>query len=374
MHMLLVCVYKSPQVLLLMYLDVCPRRQPGEPRLLLELTVAGATTREADVYDNREVNRRNAVSKTKVFFKVFFNGKEVCQSSSKLIGQDFVVPVGHIFPIQIVHWPDSLRVQVLEGSSLRTTVLAEVNIPLPAANQSLDKAEVEPYEFTSDLEVGHGHAGLGAGRQFSTLADHSKVDSALTRGLVYIRVGWGRGREGQLLAPPPDQWSPQHSSAGRTDHVSDVFDSEGRVDREKLEDWLDSHRVDPNDPSNADLLASLQAARGGQGLAVLEGGDREAREDQGYFRLDQMEDQFAFCTEEELQSSLRFQMLQLRRAKAPEFRNYRMLPALEKEIPRGILEAYARKVELSRKEVVASSDPVRGQHRLCLEQTRAQVR
>ena len=29
------------------------RRRPGEPRLLLELTLNGKTTREADIYDNR---------------------------------------------------------------------------------------------------------------------------------------------------------------------------------------------------------------------------------------------------------------------------------------------------------------------------------
>ena len=86
-----------------------------------------------------------------------------------------------------------------------------------------------------------------------------------------------------------------------------------------------------------------------------------------------MEDQFAFCSEEEIQSNLRFQMLQLRSAKAPELRNYRLLPALEKEIPRGILEAHARRLELNRKEVVSGSDPLRAPHRLALEQTRAQV-
>ena len=51
----------------------------------------------------------------------------------------------------------------------------QVTVPLPPATQGLDKAEVEPFEFTSDEEVGHGHAGLGSGRQFSTLADHSQV-------------------------------------------------------------------------------------------------------------------------------------------------------------------------------------------------------
>ena len=64
----------------------------------------------------------------------------MCQSSAKLIGQDFVVPLGQIFPIQvpppppppppshpqIVHWPESLVVEVVEGSTLRTTTLAQV--------------------------------------------------------------------------------------------------------------------------------------------------------------------------------------------------------------------------------------------------------
>ena len=349
------------------------RRQPGEPRLILELTLTGGVTRTADIYDNREVNRQNAVSKTKIFIRVFFNGKEVCQTSSKLIGQDFVVPIGHIFPIQIVHWPQSLTLEVVEGSSLRTSTLVEVSLPLPAASQGLDKAAVEPHEFTSNVEVGHGHAGLGSGRQFSTLADHSKVDSSLTRGILYVRVGWGRNSDGSLLAPPIDQWSP--SPRARVDHYSEVFDAEGRVDPERLEEWLLSHRIDPNDPSNAELMAHLGAARGRSGVLgaedVGEGGD--GGEDLGYFRLDQMEDQFAFCSEEEIQSNLRFQMLQLRSAKAPEFRNYRLLPALEKEIPRGILEAHARRLELNRKELVSGSDPLRAPHRLALEQTRAQV-
>lgn len=37
--------------------------------------------------------------------------------------------------------------------------------------------------------------------------------------------------------------------------------------------------------------------------------------------------------------NVRFQMIQLRRNKVQEFKNYRMIPITEKEIPRGILEA-----------------------------------
>lgn len=59
----------------------------------------------------------------------------------------------------------------------------------------------------------------------------------------------------------------------------------------------------------------------------------------GYFRLDQHLDQVIFGTDEEIEKNVRFQMLQLRKNKVPEFKNYRMIPASENEIPRGILEA-----------------------------------
>ena len=136
--------------------------------------------------------------------------------------------------------------------------------------------------------------------------------------------------------------------------------------------YLCSASPDPNDPSNADLLASLSAVRGKSGLfpAVF---TEPLLRDEGCFRLDQMQDQFSFCSEADIRNNLRFQLLQLRRAKAPEFRNYRMIPPVEKEIPKGIIESYAKKIELSKKEVAGSSDPLRGKHRLYLEQIRAQV-
>ena len=81
----------------------------------------------------------------------------------------------------------------------------------------------------------------------------------------------------------------------------------------------------------------------------------------------------AFDNVEDPDKSLRYQMLQLRRMKVPEFKNYRMIPALEKEIPKGIIEARAKRVAANRKELVGTGDPVRGANRLYLEQIRLQV-
>ena len=55
----------------------------GENKIYLELMTSMNTNGNPppDVQDNREIQRRVAVSKTKVFTRISFNGKEVCQSS-----------------------------------------------------------------------------------------------------------------------------------------------------------------------------------------------------------------------------------------------------------------------------------------------------
>ncbi len=64
------------------------------------------------VQDNREMSRRQAVNKTKLFVRLFFNGKEVCQSSARSMNKNFVVTFAQIFPIQIVQLPEVLTLQV----------------------------------------------------------------------------------------------------------------------------------------------------------------------------------------------------------------------------------------------------------------------
>ncbi len=104
------------------------RRPPGEPKIHLELIHANGSNSEA--HDNRELNRRNALSKTKIFTKIFFNGKEVCQSTAKIMPSDFTIQLGQIFPIQIVQLPEQLTLQIIEGGTIKTNVIAELKLPI----------------------------------------------------------------------------------------------------------------------------------------------------------------------------------------------------------------------------------------------------
>lgn len=65
------------------------------------------------------------------------------------------------------------------------------------------------------------------------------------------------------------------------------------------------------------------------GLQVASSGEVIAPE---YFRLEQLQEEFNFVTDEELDRSKRFRLLRLRNQEVAEFRNYKMVPALEREV------------------------------------------
>ena len=54
-----------------------------------------------------------------------------------------------------------------------------------------------------------------------------------------------------------------------------------------------------------------------------------------HFRLEQLQQEFNLCTDEDIENSRRYRMLQLRQQEVPEFKN-KVIPALEKEVPEDV--------------------------------------
>ncbi len=95
---------------------------------------------------------------------------------------------------------------------MKTTVLAEIKLPLCEASKTLSDSSVEPINFVSDLKLSHDHAGLGSGCNFPVNNDGSSISQEMIKGRLFGRVGWGRGSDGSILAPPADQWKPRSDS------------------------------------------------------------------------------------------------------------------------------------------------------------------
>lgn len=308
------------------------RRRPGEPALIPELSLAGNVTPN-DQCPRVEVSRREDVRRRSVYLKVVFNNKEVSRTVSRPLGADFRVHFGQIFNLQIFNWPESLMLQVYEtiGHS-GATLLAEVFLPIPETTVVTGRAPIEEVEFSSNQHVTLEHEGVGSGVPFSFEADGSNQLTLMTSGKVSHSVAWAVGENGIPLIPPLSQQNIGFRSAlKRADAISSIGTS-GLTDMKKLAKWAAESKLDPNDPNHAPLMQLISVATSGESYVP------------DFFRLEQLQQEFNFVSEEELNRSKRFRLLQLRNQEVPEFRNYKQIPVYDREIMEKVFQDYEKRL------------------------------
>ncbi|XP_053528234.1 coiled-coil and C2 domain-containing protein 2A isoform X1 [Artibeus jamaicensis] len=335
------------------------RRRPGEPTLVPELSLAGNVTPN-DQCPRVEVLRREDVKRRSVYLKVLFNDKEVSRTEVRPLGADFRVHFGQIFNLQIVNWPESLTLQVYEtvGHS-GTTLLAEVFLPIPESTVVSGRAPTEEVEFSSNQHVTLDHEGVGSGVPVSFEADGSNQLILMTSGKVSNSVAWAVGENGIPLVPPLSQQNIGFRSAlKRADAISSIGAS-GLTDMKKLAKWAAESKLDPNDPSNAPLMQLISVATSGESYVP------------DFFRLEQLQQEFNFVSDEELNRSKRFRLLHLRSQEVPEFRNYKQIPAYDREIMEKVFQDYEKR--LRDRNVIETKDHIDG-HRAVVAKYLQQVR
>ncbi|XP_062492386.1 coiled-coil and C2 domain-containing protein 2A isoform X1 [Pezoporus occidentalis] len=312
--------------------DNC-RRKPGEPALIPELVLSGNVT-PTELCPRAEVLRREDVKKRSAFIKVLFNSKEVSRTITRPISSDFRVHFGQIFNLQIFNWPESLQLQIYETTGMSsTTLLAEVFIPVPETTILTGSAPIEEIEFSSSQRVMLDHEGVGSGVSFSFEADGSNRMTLMTSGKVSNSVSWAVGEKGIPLVPPVSQQNTGISSALKNIDAIASIGTSGLTDMKKLAKWAAEAKLDPNDPSNAALMQLIMTATGG-----------EARVPE-FFRLEQLQQEFNFVSDEEFNRSKRFRLLQLRSEEVAEFRNYKQVPLHEREISEKIFQDYEKRLQ-----------------------------
>ncbi|XP_056096392.1 coiled-coil and C2 domain-containing protein 2A isoform X2 [Rhinichthys klamathensis goyatoka] len=308
------------------------RRKPGEPVLIPELTVSGPITPNEQC-PRAEFARREDVSKRVLFIKVLYNDKEVSRTDSRALNMDFRVHFGQIFNLKIVNWPESIKLQVFEGVGSSSTLLVEVCVPVPESSVLTGSAPSEEMEFSSNQRVTFNHEGVGSGVPFSFEADGTSTQTLLTSGKLSCCVSWAVGEDDVPLAPPSSQpGGGMYSGLGQMDAIACIGAS-SLNDMKKLGKWAAESRLDPNDPNNTSIM---------QLLSVVSGGDVAVPE---YFRLEQLQEEFNFLPDEELQRSRRFRLLRLRSQEVAEFRHFKCVPSMEREISQKVFQDYEKRLK-----------------------------
>ncbi|XP_063875385.1 coiled-coil and C2 domain-containing protein 2A-like isoform X2 [Scylla paramamosain] len=303
------------------------RKPPGEPVVSLELTQTPLP--ELHNCPDPEKKRRQAVAKIHGWLRVLVNNKLVTQTSSTTLGADFTLPLGHTFRMALSSWPRSLTVEVVEGASLRQTLVASITLPIPGCTATTKDAP-EVAQFSGSQVVSHSHAGVGCGQV------GSQYGSSLTTGELKYKLGWATGAEGEVLAPlgPP----PTHAAIPPTSSTALkwVAPPEGGVANTRQ--WLQEARLDPNDPANAALIAHLQKSAGGRSVR---GG--------GHY----LEFEGVAGWEGGRGGGVRLRVLELRDQGEPLYRDARLVPALETQVLRDPLQNFERRTREMEEEAEA---------------------
>uniref|UniRef100_A0A8C8X855 Coiled-coil and C2 domain containing 2B n=1 Tax=Panthera leo TaxID=9689 RepID=A0A8C8X855_PANLE len=93
------------------------------------------------------------------------------------------------------------------------------------------------------------------------------------------------------------------------------------INAQKLFEWANEVKIDPNNPEYSDLMEFVMYMK------------HKGQDIPKYFRLEQMQDEFNFVSEEEMEKSKRFQLLQLRNAGQLDVFLLQQMPLYDKEIP-----------------------------------------
>lgn len=313
------------------------RRRPGDPKLFPEILYTANITPTHECPRN-EQRRQDDVLKYKIFVKILFNNKEVLRTNSKPLTQDFKVTFGQIYNLKIVQWPESVTLQIYEHTGFTSHQLTEIYLNIPESTVTCNNVDMEDHEFSCDLKIQFNHEGVGSGVAVNFDSNSENILFLNTSGILSCSLAWAVDEKGVPLVPPigMDMLNKLYSACSYLDPLAAIGVS-GINDRKQLLKWVESSRLDANDPNNADLIYALKTQS----------------DSPDYFRLEQFEEEFNFCSDEDLKQNKRFHLLKLRDKEIPEFSNLKMVPSLEKEIPKNVFKEYEkRKKEENKVEIV----------------------
>ncbi|CAD5113655.1 DgyrCDS2816 [Dimorphilus gyrociliatus] len=312
------------------------RRLPGEHILHPELSSSGTIT-ATNTCPKSEQLRRNEVDKCKLYIKIYFDNKEVCKTSSKPLGQEFTIRFAQVFETRIVRWPENIRLDVYETIRLTTNLLTQIFTGIPEANVTNENVQLDQNSFSSVLKFTYNHEGVGSGHPINVGSNSNNYINLNTTGNLWASVSWAVDEDGNVLSPAP---SGGYGDISKGNDPISAIGAAGIADMDKFRKWIINARLDPNDPNDADLMLYKKEQLPNQTAANI---GRQV------FRLDQLQTEFDFADDEDIERSKRFRLISLREQEVKEFHNSKNIPPFDREIKDEVFRSYDDRKHLEKK-------------------------
>uniref|UniRef100_A0A8D2IWX2 Coiled-coil and C2 domain containing 2B n=1 Tax=Varanus komodoensis TaxID=61221 RepID=A0A8D2IWX2_VARKO len=276
-----------------------------------------------------EQKRRENIKTEKYFIKIYYNNKLVSFTKEASLHQNFKVVFQQMFRIQVLNWPESLRLEVFESSKKKE--LTKVYLPLPSNFVLKSKDVLDEIEFSCEEQVKPSNGTMGSNVHFVLDENESEELCILTSGKLIYSLSWTVDDRGIPLAPTFQPHSLSVSlvfSALRNSYSGNGTGMWWHSDIQKVMDWAKQTKIDPNDPDYSDLFELIMYAK------------TQEQSDSKYFRLEQLQEEFNFVTAEEIKNCKRFQLLQLRSLGQLGFYCFQQIPLYDREIPDTVFQVF----------------------------------
>uniref|UniRef100_A0A2K6GZW5 CC2D2A N-terminal C2 domain-containing protein n=2 Tax=Propithecus coquereli TaxID=379532 RepID=A0A2K6GZW5_PROCO len=205
--------------------------------------------------------------------------------------------------------------------SKRTSLLAKLYLPLPNYTELKSKTVLEYVEFSSDKLVTPEDGEVGSNVPFILEGSGTEELCLLTSGKLSYSLSWALDENGIPLTPLSQPSRSAYCSVLRNVNARGVPGIPWLINAQKLFEWANEVRIDPNNPEYSDLMEFIMYMRHKEQVIPK------------YFRLEQLQDEFNFVSEEEMKKSKRFQLLQLRNAGQLDIFLLQQMPVYDREIP-----------------------------------------
>ena len=138
------------------------KRKPGEPILKVELQ-NGAVITPTEKCPRGEQLRRADMKNSKYMVKIVFNDMEVARTAVRSMTSDFIVQFGEILNIRILQWPESIKLEIIDASTMKP--ICQVFAPLPEHNVlSTQNNQLSELQFSCQQIIQYNrHDGVGCG-------------------------------------------------------------------------------------------------------------------------------------------------------------------------------------------------------------------
>jgi hypothetical protein len=171
---------------------------------------------------------------------------------------DFTVKWAQIFNIYMIEKPDCICLELFDcfdsKISASHNLIAQLNIPTPEVNCTIENYNLEEYEFASSIPF---YMRSKSNRDLNASLNESQLEPFFTCGIIMCGAGWGVDeKSGFILAPT--QYERLNKSAIDYEEMKN-YDAVAALgvshmqDIEKLAKWIFKSNLDPNDPRNGKL-------------------------------------------------------------------------------------------------------------------------